>query len=352
MNLPLCINFDTNSKEYILRKLKMPRCTNLLALIMLALAYVYELPGKEEKSPQTPSNFDSAEHSVESPEKATNKDDADKEGANNAKKEEKPPKIGNFSLPISQQPAGLFAFGGNIIDKDEVQLYLFSDGFFGKKHAITDVIPGILYGISETFTIFLNTPFTPYFRYDRHRTRGLEDFFVQLEYAFYNKTTKTYADQATVVGNVTFPTGSIHKDPPTGFGSPSVFLGGTFYRTWVDWYVLTGLGAILTTSDNGNKFGDQFLYQMGFGKNFYTPKGWIFAWMMEVDGQYNKKNRFNGITDTNSGGNVIYATPSIWISSKQLIIQFGISLPVTQNLFGHQHKFDYAFNLNFGWSFY
>ena len=96
-----------------------------------------------------------------------------------------------------------------------------------------------------------------------------------------------------------------------------------------------------------------YLFSDGFfGKNFYTPKGWIFAWMMEVDGQYSKKNRIKGNIVNNSGGNVVYATPSIWISSKELIIQVGVSLPVTQNLFGHQHKFDYAFNLNFGWSFY
>ena len=47
------------------------------------------------------------------------------------KEEEAPPKIGNFKLPTSQQPAALFGFGGNIIDKGEIQTFLFADGFFG-----------------------------------------------------------------------------------------------------------------------------------------------------------------------------------------------------------------------------
>lgn len=268
------------------------------------------------------------------------------------KNKEKPPKIGNFSLPTSQQPAALFGFGGNMIDKGEVQLYLFADTFIGKKKTTTDVIPSVLFGITDEWSIFFNTPFTPLLRDGRHKSSGLEDFFIQLEYAFYNKSTSTYIDQATLVSNITFPTGSIHKHPPTGFGSPSLFLGGTYYRTWVDWFVFTSDGAVLTGSDHRTKFGDQFLYQMGFGRNVSSPKGWIYAWMVEVDGQYNKKNRIDGIIDDNSGGNVVYVTPSIWISSKKMLLQFGVSLPVNQNLFGKQNKFDYAFNFNFAWSFY
>src|SRR5688500_12596466 len=62
--------------------------------------------------------------------------------------EEGPPKIGNFALPPSQQPSGLFAFGGNIVDKGEVQLYFFADKFVGRDRLITDFIPSVLYGIS------------------------------------------------------------------------------------------------------------------------------------------------------------------------------------------------------------
>ncbi len=60
-------------------------------------------------------------------------EDTNKESAAKAKKEEKPAKIGNFSLPASQQPSALFGFGGNIIDKGEIQLYFFADDFQGKK---------------------------------------------------------------------------------------------------------------------------------------------------------------------------------------------------------------------------
>lgn len=266
--------------------------------------------------------------------------------------EEKPPLIGNFSLSTSQQPAALFGFGGNIIDRGEVQLYLFADDFEGRKRTIVDIIPSVLFGVTNNFSISFNFPFTPSFRDGHKRSSGLEDFFIQLEYAFYNKSTINYVDQATVVFNVTAPTGSIHKNPPTGFGAPSFFLGGTYYRTWVDWFAFTSHGALMTTSEHGTKLGDQFLYQLGFGRNFPSPCGWIYAWMIEVDGQYFKKNRIHGCIDSNSGGNLILVTPSIWVSTKEFLFQFGVSVPINQNLFGRQNKIGYALNLNCAWSFY
>lgn len=297
-------------------------------------------------------SFSSLAGEEEANQKGNVEEKADDKKAEDEKIEEKPPPIGNFSLPASQQPAALFGFGGNVIDEGEVQFYFFADEFSGKNKKTIDLIPSVLFGVTKELSIFFNFPFTPLLRDGRNRSSGLQDFFIQLEYAFYSKSNFCYVDQATIVGNVTFPTGSIKKNPPTGFGSPSLFLGGTYYRTMVDWFFFTSQGAVLTCSDNRVKFGDQFLYQFGLGRNFPSPLGWIYAWMVELDGQYTKKNRIGRVLDKNSGGNVIYATPSLWISSKEMTIQFGVSFPLNQNLFGRQRKVDYALNFNFSWSFY
>lgn len=284
--------------------------------------------------------------------KEVNKINEQKSDNEDNKKKEEPPKIGNFALPTSQQPAALFGFGGNIIDKDEIQISFFADEFIGKNRIVTDFIPSVLFGITDNWSISFNFPFTPIMRDGCHKSNGFEDFFIQLEYAFYNKSTTCYVDQATLVANITVPTGSVRKIPPTGFGGPSLFLGATYYHVLIDWFMFTSPGAILTSSDHRTKFGYQFLYQFGIGRNIPSPKGWIYAWLVEIDGQYNKKNQIHGHFDNNSGGNVLYVTPSIWISSKEMLLQFGVSLPINQNLFGKQRKFDYALNFNFAWSFY
>jgi hypothetical protein len=48
----------------------------------------------------------------------------------------------------------------------------------------------------------------------------------------------------------------------------------------------------------------------------------------------------------------MFVTPSLWISNHDMQIQFGISVPVNQNYFGRQYKFDYVFNFNFAWTLY
>ncbi|MFI4938511.1 MAG: hypothetical protein ACHQJ6_08410 [Candidatus Berkiellales bacterium] len=262
-----------------------------------------------------------------------------------------PPRIGNFALPTSQQPGAFISFGGNIIDKNQTQLFLFADDYFGVKRHSVDLIPSVLYGIADNFSIFLNMPIAASFKADDNRSSGLEDAFVQFEYAYHNGKTKSFEDQATLVVNMTFPTGSSNKIPPTGFGSPSFFLGATYNLMYVDWFWFTSHGVVLATNHHDTKFGDQFLYELGFGRNICDiDSKWIFAWMLEVDGTYSGKNTLHGSIDPNSGGNVIYITPSLWISSKKLIFQIGAGWAATEHLFGNQKKENYLLAANVGWT--
>ena len=215
-----------------------------------------------------------------------------------------PQELGNFSLRGSQQPGPLVSFGENIIDKGQVQSFLFADAFIGKNNHLTDVIPSILYGITDDLSFFFNVPFSPGNKAQNNHSSGLEDIFAQLEYAFYTATSSYSANQATLVANVTFPTGSSSKIPPTGFGSNSFFIGATFNHMAIDWFFFTSPGVLLTTLKHGTQFGNQFLYQLGFGRNIPSLSGWIFAWMVEFDGLYSWKNKIKGNIDPNSGGNI------------------------------------------------
>ena len=263
-----------------------------------------------------------------------------------------PPKTGNFILPVSQQPAPLIGFGENIIDKNEKVFYLFADDLVGNQKHLTEVAFTALYGISENVALLLYIPYATSFKMNQKKSKGITDSDVQLEYAFYNKSTFQYVDQATIVTNVSFPTGSIHKNPPTGFGSPSFFLGATYNRTYSDWFYFGSPGVQLTSSKDNTQDGNNYLYQLGLGKNMFDHKGWIFAWMTEFDGIYSQKNRIQGVMDPNSGGNVIYITPSFWASSKEFLLQLGVGFPVVQDLYGTQPKSYYLLVANLAWSFY
>ena len=266
-------------------------------------------------------------------------------------KDSDPLEKGNFALLISQQPGPLVSFGENIVDKGTAQLFVMGDAFIGHNNYLTDITPGFLYGIRDDLSIFLNVPFSPGNKDGTAHSSGFEDVFAQLEYAYFTQEDEDIVQQGTLVASIAFPTGSISKQPPTGFGSTSFFIGTTYSYMKPDWFFFTSPGAVLMTSRHGTKAGNEFFYQGGLGRNIPSPDGWIFAWMIELDGTYTWKNRIKGTTDSNSGGNVIYITPSFWASSKNLILQLGVGYPVLQHLNGHQSKQFLLVAFDFGYTF-
>jgi hypothetical protein len=264
---------------------------------------------------------------------------------------EDPVKEGNFALPDSQTPAPLVSFGQRIIGDQVTQYYVFGEHSRGKKNRATEITPFILYGISDTSTISFNAPFAPSMKKGSHHSRGWEDASAQIESAVYTKTSKFSSAQATVVGSMTFPTGSGRKNPPTGFGAPSFFLGSTYNYTTPNWFGFTSYGSTFTTKHHGKRFGDQILYQAGYGGNIPSPRDWIYAWMVEFDGTYRLRNKVHGVKKRNSGGNTILMTPSLWASSERWIVQFGVGFPIVQHLFGRQHKSHYLLTLDLGYTF-
>lgn len=261
-------------------------------------------------------------------------------------------KIGNFSLPVSQQPGPLIGFGQNILDKGDLVSFLYLDQLGGVNKSFTQVAPSILYAIRDNFSIFIELPIAAKFKLNNNVTRSLEDLIVQLEYAPYNKDTTTTGDMISLVVNMGFPTGLALKEPPTGFGAPSFFMGFTATHVETDWYYFTSFGSTVTTSHKNTKFGNQFLYQFGLSKNIrYAPDAYIFNWMIELDGTYKQRNKIRGFIDQNSGGNEVLLGPSLWFSTEHFIAQGGISFFISQHSFGIQEKDRYRAAFNFAWKF-
>jgi hypothetical protein len=254
-------------------------------------------------------------------------------------KQIQPLPIGNFALPVSQQVAPIVSFGQLVLGADVLQLYLLGDFFLGHETFTSILTPAILYGLTDQVDVYLQLPFSPRNKVRDHSSAGIEDIILQFEYAYYTCNTRRYRDQATIVANITYPSGDPDKRPPTGFGSPSFFIGGTFSHLDRWWYGFFSTGAIFPTENHGTKFGNDYLYQCGYERVIRAIKDrMIFAATVEFDGTYSKKNRIRGLIDPNSGGNVILITPSFWFSTKRWIVQGGIGFPVVEHLNGNQPK--------------
>ncbi len=264
--------------------------------------------------------------------------------------DDEPPEIGNFSLPASQQVGPFYSFGDLIIDKGQVQFLFYVQDLRGKNSSYIDIYPTLIYGATDNTTLSFAVPVASY-KEENSASSGFEDLYFQVEYAFYTASTKTYADQATVVASVSVPTGSADEDPMTGFGNPGYFLGMTLNRMTVDWFAFMNYGALFNPTFKSLDIGDQYYYQYGLSRVISTWKGWLFAWLLELDGTYTKQNRINGVLDPDSGGNEVLLIPSLWISSEKIIIQFGAGYPIYQNLNGNQPTSRYLIAADFLWTF-
>ena len=258
--------------------------------------------------------------------------------------------IGNFSVPFLTQIAPLVGFGQTLIG-EKALLPQITGNYTKSHHGYTNVVaPNIIYGIRDDLAVSFAVPFNPKSRSDSSHSSGIRDIFLQSEYAYFSKTYSDHTLQGTVLANVQFPTGSSSKNPPNGNGSFSYFAGTTFSFVSYNWYAFASTGANITTKHHGTKFGNSYLYQCGFARYIkqLSPSGWMFDLMIEFTGTYSKKEKIHRKTDPDSGGNIILVTPSIWLSSKRWIIQWGMDFPLIQNLNGHQDKIRYSFDYNLG----
>ncbi|HSC24603.1 MAG TPA: hypothetical protein VLB80_00090, partial [Candidatus Babeliales bacterium] len=237
-------------------------------------------------------------------------------------------KTGNFSLPVSQQPGPLIAFGQNIVDKGEWLVLTRVDQLKAHKKSFIEVAPSVIYGINDTISLFIELPIATKFQLNNNVARGIGDLLVQCEGVVYAKETAIMANVITLVGNIGLPTSSAHTEPLIGLGggSTTVFFGFTASHTGQDWYYFVSSGANLTTSRKGTKFGNQFLYEGGISKNIcYKVDSWIFNGMIEFDGIYKQRDKINRVIDGNSGGNQLFFYPSLWFSTQRFLGQFGVS---------------------------
>lgn len=261
-------------------------------------------------------------------------------------------KEGNLALPPSQQPGPLFGFGQNIIQQGALQFFTIIPSFQGHNLHLTNVIPALLYGIRDDLSIFINIPIVARFRRNNQCSSGISDILAQLEYAVFNKDSATAADQITLVGNITIPSGSSSKIPPTGFGSMSIFLGFTASHMALDWYLFTSQGAVITTSNQQTKFGHQVLYQFGLGKNIVGAENrYTITWLLEMNGIWSERNLIHGTPDNNLETNIIFLGPSLFVSFPHLLVQGGIAFPVLQNLGAQQVRGRFLSEVQIAWTF-
>lgn len=279
-----------------------------------------------------------------------------------------PPARGNFSLETSQQPGPFFSFGQNIIDKNQFIVWFNPSYLSSQTQIIWEGTPSLLYGITDSASILLTIPVALSYQNGKQKISGYGDIALDLEYAFYGSENSKYSDQATLIFSPTFPVSNLEgvskmndpsqrtsgfsrKNAPSSFNAPSYFFGATYSRTSVDWYSYLAPGVLFIGKNDSIQQGSQYYYNLGLGRNIKSSeKKYILAGLFEISGQYSDKTKLLSQSVPNTGGNVIFATPSLWFSTPKTIVQVGISLPINQYWYGNQSNISYYASAIITWT--
>ncbi len=253
-------------------------------------------------------------------------------------KSEEPIAIGNFALPTSQQPSPLFSFGQNIVDKGDKFAFTTLSCITGKHQHFLALTPSFLYGISDTFSILFNLPIALSYKEEDTRSRGLADFYVDAEYAFYQSGGPTWFLQGTVVGGIWFPTGSPNSVPPVGAGTAVFFIGTTCSYTTIKWYSFTSCGVSFPTNERKSQVSTQVYFEGGLGLNLADTVDSIILGLLEIDGIHTAKNNGRQGPARAAGklfapffeGTILFLGPSLFCSNEHWVMQAGIQFPVLQ----------------------
>ena len=129
----------------------------------------------------------------------------------------------------------------------------------------------------------------------------------------------------------------IDIDSQPGAGATVPTLGGWYGRYQMPWFFYTSAVIQHAVNDGyqGYRGGDVLLVT---GLSQYAL-GYKLAVQLSLDGRMKKHDTYHGVTDPDSGGLLIMATPGVaWTPLEDLVVNMSYQQPAVENLYGHQQE--------------
>ncbi len=191
---------------------------------------------------------------------------------------------------------------------------------------------------------------------------GLGDTFLTVKYRYFVRNYRGGSTQLAALGGVKLPTGDTEARDSTGallpipdqLGTGSVDFIGALTATRVFGYKWALHGSLLykrnTEGDRDFRAGDFVNYNVAASREVYFepyPGPNVFLGL-ELNGEYSARNKLNGTTLRNSGGNRILLSPTIVaFLTRNWTLEASVQFPMVENLNGNQPDEDPRFVLGF-----
>ncbi len=246
----------------------------------------------------------------------------------------------NTALPVS---------AGEIIFREQLIASYSSDVLGGTTRQVDrfEARTVLGYGLTSKLALFGMLPLVHIDRTlggTRSSDFGLGDAVLFARYEVFRSDKPGRTFRIAPFAGVRVPTG---RDGRTGDGSVDFFGGliATLASTqWVlDSQFRYGLNREADGFERGDvtSFDSSFQYRLSPGKVARDTNAFVYA-VLELSASHYERNRVGGITDPNSGGFQLYLTPGLQYATRRWIADFGVKIPVVNDLNGTALEPDYS----------
>ena len=173
---------------------------------------------------------------------------------------------------------------------------------------------------------------------------GIGDAAVFARYEVFRRNEPGRSFRVAPFAGLRLPTG---KEGETGDGSLDVFGGLIVTVASTDWELDSQLRYDANREADVFERGDMLTlesslqYRVSPGVVAMETRGFLFA-VLELSASTAARNRIGGVKQAETGGFQLFATPGLQYATRRWIADFGVKLPVSQNLRGSPLKTDYV----------
>jgi Putative MetA-pathway of phenol degradation len=173
---------------------------------------------------------------------------------------------------------------------------------------------------------------------------GIGDAAVFARYEVFRRNEAGRSFRVAPFAGLRLPTG---KEGETGDGSLDVFGGLIVTVASTDWELDSQLRFDINREADGFDRGDvltlesSLQYRVLPGVVAMETRGFLFA-VLELSASAAARNRVGGVKQAETGGFQLFATPGLQYATRRWIADFGVKLPVSQDLRGTPLKTDYV----------
>ncbi len=183
---------------------------------------------------------------------------------------------------------------------------------------------------------------------------GIGDLTLIARYTVYKRDYPSGTARFAPLAGLKLPTGDDDLEPITTDSIDFQF-GGVSTVTWDFGRHEIDADLIYKIKTEAEDFeqGNDLIYDLAYEFRVYPwtlPDVGVpnFLYLVaEANGIISQKNKLNGKTIDNSGGNILFISPGIQFASKRFILETSIQLPVIQDLNGNQVERDFILTAGF-----